>query len=231
MEDLLKAFFERDLSEAEERQLDSLLESSSQDAFQFLEIAKALYLQTGLPNPENPPTGGGGSPPWSAGPKILWSLFTGALITGSVWWASERYGLSPEHSLPVPNVTVIAPVLKTDPFPPPQKVHSAVRKDVPLMPPATVQPQPYVAGKKYEGLSVIIKQAATGLMTVRILDAQGREVRLLYANILDPGEWNFSWDGRQQDGRWAEAGDYQVETQSGKTVLRKEIKIVRELKP
>jgi hypothetical protein len=232
MENLVKAFFERDLTEAEEKRLDTLLESSPKEAFQLLERAKALYLQTGLPNPEPPPAGG---PPLSAGgAKMLWGFLTGIVITGAAWWSWENRPVpQPEVSIPVSAIPLAAPAYpKITPAgsPPRPEPPPAGLKQV-FVEPEMVRPEPYIAGHRYGGLNVIVDQKGSGLITIRVLDPNGKEIRLLFANILEAGRWNFSWDGRTKDGRLAKAGLYQVETQSGKTLLRKEIRIVREPAP
>lgn len=227
MEDLLRSFFERDLTETEERKLDSLLETSSRDAFQFLDIAKAHYLQTGLPLPDLS-SGGGGHSSLGPGAKVFLSFLSGALVTGSVWWASEHFlrTSSPQASLTDPLIFIRPPLspIRAEPTTPssPNTVHRVEEIQLPTM----VQPEPYIAGREYRGMSAVVDQAATGLMTVRVLDVQGREIRLLFANILEKGQWNFSWDGRAQSGQFAPAGVYQVEVQSGKSVFRKNVEII-----
>jgi hypothetical protein len=47
----------------------------------------------------------------------------------------------------------------------------------------------------------------------------------LYVGMLKPGEWTFEWEGQLEDGSPASPGIYEVETQSGPTVLRKRVQI------
>jgi hypothetical protein len=215
MEDLIKAFFERDLSPMEEQRLDSLLESSPQDAFRLLETAKTLYSQTRLPDPANQ-SGDVGFSTSAFGSKLFWSLLAGCAIAGALWWTHRP---SPSASFSAPGAPVSV-FLKT-----PKPAFKALKHTATAL--TATQPRAYVPGQKYDGLSIIVHQSSPGLVTVRILDPQADEIRLLFANLLDAGEWTFKWDGHQQDGQLAPAGAYEVEIQSGSTVLRKEIDIIR----
>jgi hypothetical protein len=224
MEDLVKAFFERDLSPIEEQSLDSLLESSPQDAFRLLETAKMLYSQTHLPSPENQADKFVFSTNLFR-TKLFWSLLASCAIAGALWWEFSKIQ-PPAAARPVvstfadPTFRVLKPAIELKP-------KNIEPKSLLSSPTKPVQPQIYNPEKKYDGLSLIVNQTAPGLMTARVLDATGNEVRLLFANLLSAGQWTFSWDGREQDGRLAPSGTYEVEIQSGNTVLRKGIKIIR----
>jgi flagellar hook assembly protein FlgD len=77
-------------------------------------------------------------------------------------------------------------------------------------------------------LSVVVSRRSAGLVTVRILDSGKKEVRLLYAGMLQPGDWTFEWEGLLEDGSRAVPGAYFVETQSGSAVMQKKIQIEAE---
>ena len=59
----------------------------------------------------------------------------------------------------------------------------------------------------------------TSPTTVRVVDVRGREVRVLLATELDPGEHRCSWDGLDAEGFRAQAGEYTLQLEVGGDVL------------
>jgi hypothetical protein len=228
MADLLREFFKRDLSNAEEEKLAQQLASSPRHSMRFAKLARLAYVQTGLPNPS--PHLGHAAASHLLGPmalKIVGGLLAGSVIAVVVWKAHQApVELKPSQA-PVPALTTTPP-----PRPPtpvishPNTLPLKTLSPAPLtLPQGMVQPLAYDPNKKYEGLDLVVERPSTGLVTVRILDASNKEVRLLFAGMLDKGKWDFQWDGKQQDGSMAEPGIYRVEVQSNGRILDKEIKL------
>jgi len=69
------------------------------------------------------------------------------------------------------------------------------------------------------------RRGQTGLVTLRVLDANKNEIRLLYVGLLKPGQWRFQWDGKQEKGGWVPPGNYQIQVLSGAITLTKQIAI------
>jgi hypothetical protein len=216
MPDLAKAYFERDLTEAEEQLLADQIASSPEAALKLAKEARSYYAATGLPSPDWGSTAAGAA---TASPGILKIVLLGVLLTGTALYFLSRPSprALPAVEPPPAPVAVPARTGKTVPV-----RHSAPQVSRPA---PTLAPQRLVPGRRYEGLAVIVEQKAAGLVTVRVLDGNGEEVRLLYAGLLPPGDWTFEWDGHLQDGGHAPGGLYTVETQSGKTQLQKKISI------
>jgi len=222
--DLAKAFFERDLTEAEEQALADEIAASPETALRLAHEARSAYMATGLPVPDWGSSLAGASGAAAGGAALLKGLLVGALLTGAAWYWTTRTSVDPEP-IPVPE-----PVPSSAPAVPsrPGKVSKAppVAKKV-ARPAPTLAPQPYVPNRRYEGLAAIVRQESSGLVTVRILNDHGAEVRLLYVGMLPRGVWTFEWDGHLQDGTLAPEGEYKVETQSGRTLLQKRVLIDR----
>jgi hypothetical protein len=207
MIDLVEKFFQQDLSEAEAQELEKLLLHSPETASRFNQIAESAYIATGLPHHQwpgkpihLPPAGGLGT-----GLKVLLALAAaGAGLVAVRFWPQRPVELPVQTAAPPAQVQ---PAVKA--------VLSAPAKPAPLAP------------KELEGdqLSVLVETAAPSLVTVRILDASGKEVRALWAGVLDPGQKSFRWDGRLSDGNAAPGGDYQIQVQNGPHTLLKKVRI------
>jgi flagellar hook assembly protein FlgD len=76
-------------------------------------------------------------------------------------------------------------------------------------------------GAQYSKWSINVHQVSTRLVTIRIMDQNGTEVRALFAGVLGPGSWVFEWDGLGKDGQRMPEGPYTIEAQSGKDNARK----------
>jgi len=77
---------------------------------------------------------------------------------------------------------------------------AASRASGPFVP----QPPPHVAGIRF----ALSRPSPT---LVRVLDARGREVRVLVAAELDPGEHRCAWDGYDSSGSSVPAGEYTLQ--------------------
>jgi flagellar hook assembly protein FlgD len=85
---------------------------------------------------------------------------------------------------------------------------------------------PAGGAREVQRLSVAVKLESAGLVSVRVYDAMGREVRTLHAGVLEAGTWSFTWDGKAEDGSPASPGRYRLETRSGATTLVKDLEVL-----
>jgi len=205
MSDLIQTFFERDLTPEESDQLARILENSGEESLRFASLGEAAYQATGLPahhwpgaNPFAPGSGAAGK--GGALLKIL--LAAGGL--GAAWWAFHQ---------PAP-LTSVAP----NPV-------EAVQPSLPNPVPKLVKPLPAVPGLEGRNLQVEVDVAHPGLVTVRVLDPKGTEVRHLYTGFLQKGGWRFTWDGLLSDGKSAPEGHYLIQVKSGEGNFSKPVEL------
>ena len=211
MDDLVKAYFERNLTEAEAGELETLLKNSQEHAQRFAEFSEKAYVSTGLPEHQWPgktfpiPRIGG----WGTGWKLWLALAATGL--GTLLWRLNS------HSPAV--VAVSQPGLAVS------GMQNHLAPPVRQVVPQKIQAIP--EQKQLEGnqLSVLVETEKSSLVTVRILDGQGREVRVLFAGVLDPGQWNFVWDGLLANGSPALNGTYQIQVQNGSHILSKPVRL------
>ena len=217
MADLVQEFFTRDLSEAEHAALSKLLEGSPDAALSYERLLEQNYLATGLPQPtlpkglqSLPQSGAGGITGLGSSIKIFLVVLA---ATGAVLWKFWPQTKA-EISMPVqqPAQQILEKHLTA-------QVKPAVKKIAPLLPSA--------AGSTREGqeLSVVVDAPQRSLVTVRILNPAGKEVRALYTGFVEPGRWNFKWDGLLENGEAAGAGDYRIDVQTGAAHQSKDIRI------
>jgi hypothetical protein len=210
MADLIHQFFERELTEAESDALGNQLMLSTDDSLRFEGLLESHYAATGLPLPELPaslqnlPLNPGG-----LGTALGLKLFVVLIATG-LGYAVLKFW----PSAAVPAKVNLAPVGSIS-----QSQPAAVAKLLP------VHPQQVGATAVGEELSVMVGAQEKTLVTVRILNHEGREVRDLYTGFVQPGHWSFQWDGELSDGVPAPAGDYQIDVQTGDLHQIKDIQI------
>lgn len=217
MVDLVQEFFKRDLSEAEHEALSKLLEGSPEASARYEGLLQQNYLATGLPQPtlphglQNlPQARGSGTALLSGGLKIL---LAGLVAGAALWkfWPQPKVETSlPTQTKAIPNV-VQKPVIAS--------IKRSTNK------PAPVQPLAGSPSQEGQELSVLVDAPQKSLVTVRILDASGKEVRALYTGFVEAGHWNFKWDGLLENGQPAGAGDYRIDVQSGAAHQTKDIRI------
>lgn len=239
--DLAGAFFERDLSDAEWRELGRQLADEEAVADRFLDGAAAYYASLGLPEPRLPKHGGGFGG-WAGGLKGLWlGLGLGLITGGGAAWLLMRPDapLPPAPALPLPPTApepaaaAPAPIAPTAPIQARPKAlvrASSATEAEPLSratlsePPArSVAARPMSQG--FPGLEAVIELASQGLVTAKVLDPQGREVRQLFAGVLEAGRFSFGWDGRDEAGRGVAPGTYTIEVREGSRALRRSVEL------
>lgn len=246
-DDPVKKFFREDLSEAEAKALAERLESSAEDALRLGGEAEQKYRQYGLPEPQWP---GRLKYPFPRQRKMMrWVLpwaglaATAAFAAGvpAVRQAIHRVynevvqAISSPAPVPTPNPTMpptptAVPPPTATPLPRIQPIVQAVipkpsPTPVPLAPvstPVNLDLQPHAA---YSSLSVVVKRAEPGPVTVRVLNLEGEAAVLLYEGNLEPGSWVFDWDGMLPGGQKAPAGYYQIQVLSGPVKQKKIIQI------
>jgi len=79
----------------------------------------------------------------------------------------------------------------------------------------------------HEGVSTIpFTLAAPGEVRIRVLDLEGREIRVLLDKALEAGEQSVNWDGRSQAGENVSAGIYLYELETpGLKATRKLVRL------
>lgn len=220
MNHLLEEYFKRDLTEAEEEQLAQWLSSSQENAQRFTALMETHYRGMGLSEPD-----------WAEGPlpkffpkaksSPLWILllvFFAFLLTvlasSSRFWrmkgqASPALGSSALSS-PAADGAATSASLKKNP-------------DLGRTAQRLAHPGAKPEGKVYDELSVVVDNPGAGLATVKVLDPNRSEIKILFAGILPAGQRTFTWDGKGENGLVSPPGLYYLEVTSGANVLRKEI--------
>ena len=216
MTQLLEDYFKRDLSEVEEEQLAQWLAASPEGPPRMIKLMEEHYLGLGVSSIE---------PEWPEGPlpnffpksghRLPWYL---ALVFLGLFLAWSGYsGWRWFSKTPVP----VSQVPALDSGNPSKTVSATKPKEKYVEGQTTAKPM----GKSYEELSVVVANPHPGLVTVRVLDGQNREIRLLYAGILPVGQRTFTWDGKVSDGRLVSPGGYYLEVTSGVKVMRQEVHV------
>jgi flagellar hook assembly protein FlgD len=92
----------------------------------------------------------------------------------------------------------------------------------------TVQSRPGISAspETYNRLTAIIRLDTATWVQARVLDKEGKTIRVLADRMLPSGVQSLEWDGSLSDGRMARPGDYRMEvTADGKT-LRKLVQLL-----
>jgi hypothetical protein len=209
MIDLIQNFFERDLTPEESQELGRLLETSDQEALRFAHLGEQSYLATGLPAHHWPggSLGAPGSPLAGHGSSFL-VLGLSALGLGGLaaWWWWPQTSLKTMAPPPVKTSLSQRPAAKP------------ASASIPMVKP--LAPVPGLEGKE---LNVVVDAPQESLVTVRVVDPQGMEVRLLYTGFLKPGHWSFTWDGLLSNGQPALAGKYAIQVLSDRGTMTKNV--------
>ena len=215
MVDLVQEFFKRDLTEAEHEALSKLLECSPEAASGYERLLEQNYLATGLPQPTLPKGlqslphhGAGGLTGLGSSIKIFLAVLAVSGIALWKFWPQTKAEISMPVQQPVQQI--LEKHLTTN-------VKPLVKKPAPIQPSAA---EPTQEGQE---LSVVVNAPQRSLVTVRILDPAGKEVRALYTGFVEPGRWNFKWDGLLGNGELAGAGDYRIDVQTGEAHQTKDI--------
>jgi hypothetical protein len=197
MGDLLMDYFKRDLNDRELEQLEALLQGPEENAQRFANNAAVFYKSLGLPE-------GASKLPWFGGAGL-------GVVLGLAGWMLWK-SLAPQ---PVP--VAIAPVA-VSPAPLPAKAAVVM--------PRKVHPQAAApaAAVDFDLLSVQLELEEQRLVTVRVLDSRGVELRNLFAGVMEAGHWKFDWDGQVQ-GAPVAPGEYVIEVRSGDLLQKKPVQI------
>lgn len=210
MADLVAEFYSRDLSTAEAAELELIFENSADEAERFAELGLAEYKSMGLPEPRWK-SGRGGAWKW---PLVLlfaaggaWA-FMPAPKQGRPDLSLEGEAFSMEHA-PTRAIQTLPVIRALEPISPRTKLTRKVPDET----------------KRGRRLGVLVKQAVSGPARVTVKDSQGRELLELFNGTLHKGERRFEWDGRLADGSAANAGDYSIAVQRGKSLQIKQLSL------
>ncbi len=232
--DLIKKYFQEDLSEAEEKALSEKLLASTEDALRFGEEAHARYARYGLPEPElsKPLIGFAASTPSVSaalhltylGLKVLAALL-GLALTGVVafglWRAFAPVSVDSGTQTPdLPAAPLVTPAQI-------HKVHSGTSsmKTLRVVPVLTPIDLDHPSGKPFSNLSITVHKVAAGAVTVQVTTLEGKSLVPLYRGYLEPGNWGFEWNGQLSNGQAAASGYYQIQLDSGSAAQKKVIQI------
>jgi hypothetical protein len=94
----------------------------------------------------------------------------------------------------------------------------------PMLTPVDLEVHPR---QSHSDLSVIVHKYDSGAVTIRVADADGTPIAVLFQGPLSKGKWVFDWDGRLSDGNAVNPGRYQILVESGRTIQKKII-VIRE---
>ena len=215
MVDLIQAFFERELSESEADLLGKLLQESPDSALRFEGLLETHYLATGLPLPQLP--------------SSLQKLAPGAGKLGVLGWAGLAVAVSAGVGLMVWKfwpVSEIAEPVVVEPLAPMAHVSKIPEpRIVKKLTSSSVHAEPAGPSAVGEELSVVVDTPEKSLVTVRVLNAAGQEVRHLFTGFVDPGQRSFQWDGNLSAGEPAPAGSYKIDVQTGASHQTKDIRV------
>jgi hypothetical protein len=211
---LVEIFFNEDLTGADEEALEKLLLQSPEAASRFNMLAEETYLATGQPAHQwpgkairIPPVGGMG-----AGLKLLLVLLAmGTAVAIWRFWPQPAPEVFPKTAVPAIPIQPVAAPLKA-------VAHKIVH---PKILPSRVTPE-----LEGDALGILVETPQVALVTVRVLDNSGKEIRALYTGILDPGKWSFRWDGLLENGKPALGGNYTIEVQKGSHRLSKPVRLL-----
>ena len=209
MSDLIRDYFERDLTEAEKDELGRLLQSSPEASREFAAFAERRYAETGLPEPRWPGSWGTALPASLkvAGAALILASLALLVCKGPEWIGGHD---------------TAAPVVDLSSLPENREEIRATRPAEPQVPKA-VAPESFVEGRRYTGLLAVVDKQVPAPARVRVVDAAGREVRVLYDGTLPKGTWVFRWDGRIDSGAFPQSGAYVIEVLSSGKTLRQPV--------
>ena len=209
MSDLIHDYFEKDMTEAEKDELGRLLQSSPEASREFAALAERRYAETGLPEPRWPGSWGTALPvslKVAGAALILVSL--ALLVCKGPEWIGGR--------------DAVAPAVDLSALPENREEPRTARPAAPQAP-TNVTPESFVEGRRCTGLLAVVDKQTPAPARVRVVDAAGREVRVLYDGTLPKGTWVFRWDGRLDSGASPQSGAYVIEVLSAGKTLRQPV--------
>lgn len=217
--DLIQAFFERDLTETEKDELGRQLKADPAATERFSALASAKYAATGLPEPRWPGESGISLPlPLKVAAAVL-------LAGGLAWLACKGPEVLGPRLCPDASDRPVVDVSSLPANAAPPAVAPAVRGARKAGPANATTPESFVEGRRYTGLLAVVDKGQEAPTRVRVTDAAGREVRVLYDGILPKGTWVFRWDGRLESGEASKAGSYTIEVISAGKTLRSPVRL------
>jgi hypothetical protein len=218
MNPLFDKYFHHELNDAEEQELDALLKSSQDAAWEFGHAAEEDYVRFGLPEPRLPGKGKGVGFMANAG---VWTLLL-ILLTLFLLFRMRDCGKVPVPAIPepVPTPTKAVHVKKAAPRP-----RTPTPTPVIVVQPAADPTQEAMIKQVGTNLRVVVNRPEAGLVAVNVYDSKGVRVRHLYEGMLQPGRWAFQWDARDADGQQVVPGKYRITVTSEGSTQSKELDI------
>jgi hypothetical protein len=233
--DLIQAYFQRDLSEAEEDALSRRLKSSPEDAMRLLALAERAYAESGLPEPRLKEKGAGGFL------KFLGALALAALA-GLGWLRlSSGSGQAPEapRSLELPSQGSFRTIVprpaheqpKAHPKPLSQKPKAAVQAPASAQAswPKVFEPAVQILVDPSDASKMLVRVilGAAAPLKVRVLDSEGQELQVLQNGSMPQGRWDFNWEGPRNASALPAKESYIIEVRSGRFSVRRAVSLER----
>lgn len=197
--ELMRAYFERDLTEAEEAELGELLSASMQASGEFAAMAERQFRSFGLSVPSRP----------RFSPRA-WGLVlaVGAGLAYGAWSA-----FNPEPEAPRAPLGINGGAFESEGGRNGDGRNAAPR-------PADFSPSLRVEADRARGFRLSLSPVQMGA-EAEVLDARGRRISLLQA--ATPATW--SWDGNDSSHRHVGPGRYEIRVSSGKWVVSKWVEV------
>lgn len=244
MSDLIASYFTRDMTDDEDQALSLMLQESEEAAIRFGSLAQEKYLGYGFPAPKIPK---GKITNYILIQKWVISIFVLAALGYFAWLRLCREPVSStvdRHNAVIEkdngsyikksdNIkimksekTVVARVINDTPV---HDITENINESMQDSNEARNIGKPPVltngTGDKYPELQVIIRLKNPGMVKVRVLDADGKQVRRLYEGTIQAGRWSFEWDGLMSNGEPASPGLYRIEVNSGGVTQSKSVSV------
>ena len=203
MADLLKEFFERDLSEEEEARLAEQVSMSEKESARLARYAAAHYRASGQPALE-------GEGNWRG--RIGWMALLLGLVAGG-WWMLRVPAL--QQATPV---KVVRPAEPAHPFE--EETAPASKSTAPPLRADRVQVR-----SARSGFVLLLDTAQAGPARIRVMDRKGALVREIFKGDIASGVIRFEWDGVGESGQKTGPGIYRIEIQRPGETLRRLVEI------
>jgi len=220
MNPLYEKYFFGELTDTEEQTLEQMLTDSESSAWEFGQAAEEIYKRYGLPEPAVPenPSDGDGSKPWA----WLFPILALLMLAGYLGWKTlqPKPELAPQPlvpSLPKPMKKVVVKIVKP--------LQKAVKVLAPIHPIGSPPPGWTPEREAGNNLKVVVHRETAGPVVVRVVNSLGMEIRRMYSGTVQAGRWSFEWDGRSEDGRLVEPGQYYIQVQTEGTTQSREVNI------
>jgi hypothetical protein len=211
MNKLIKDYFERDLTPAEEARLHRLLQTSEASALEFSRRAEKHYAALGL----------------TAAAVLLAKGGAGTLAAPAGGWFAKLLGavkvLSLKTAMTVAVATAVvggAAVAAVKLLPKKAQPIQAAATEVATAPAAA--PKAELSG---DGLAITLELRKARVLGVAIFDAEGRPVRHYSPQRYEAGVQRLLWDGLDDSQQAVPAGRYRVAVDLGTSSMERWLEV------